>query len=119
MKEVEEIKDLVIHALEELKAVDVMVLDVRGKSNVTDFMVIASGTSSRHVKAMANNVVVEVKKAGIIPLGVEGESSSEWVLVDLVDVVVHIMLPETRDFYQLEKLWEAGSVDALAEARPQ
>jgi len=119
MKEVEEIKALVINALEELKAVDVAVLDVRGKSSVTDFMVIASGTSNRHVKAMANNVVVEAKKAGIIPLGVEGESTSEWVLVDLVDVVVHIMLPETRDFYQLEKLWEAGSVDALAEARPQ
>ncbi len=119
MKEVEEIKNLAVNALEELKAVDVVVLDVRGKSNVTDFMVIASGTSSRHVKAMANNVVVEVKKAGIVPLGVEGESTSEWVLVDLVDVVVHIMLPETRDFYQLEKLWEAGSVDALAEARPQ
>jgi len=119
MKEVEEIKALVINALEELKAVDVVVLDVRGKSSVTDFMVIASGTSNRHVKAMANNVVVEAKKAGIIPLGVEGENISEWVLVDLVDVVVHIMLPETRDFYQLEKLWEAGSVDALAEARPQ
>ncbi len=118
MKEVEEIKELVINALDDLKAVDVTVLDVRGKSNVTDFMVIASGTSGRHVKAMANNVVVEVKKAGIKPLGVEGEGSSEWVLVDLVDVVVHIMLPETREFYQLEKLWEAGSVDELAEARP-
>jgi len=119
MKEVEEIKDLVINALEDLKAVDVTVLDVRGKSSVTDFMVIASGTSGRHVKAMANSVVVEAKKAGINPLGVEGEASSEWVLVDLVDVVVHIMLPETREFYQLEKLWEAGSVDELAEARPQ
>jgi len=119
MKEVEEIKGLVVKALEDLKAVDVTVLDVRGKSSVTDFMVIASGTSNRHIKAMANNVVVEVKKAGIKPLGVEGESTSEWVLVDLVDVVVHIMLPETREFYQLEKLWEAGSVDELAEARPQ
>jgi ribosome-associated protein len=119
MKEAEEIKDLVVTALEDLKAVDVVVLDVRGKSSVTDFMVIASGTSDRHLKAMANNVVVEAKKAGIMPLGIEGEASSEWVLVDLVDVVVHIMMPETRDFYQLEKLWEAGSVDALAEARPQ
>ncbi len=119
MKEVEEIKNLVINALEDLKAVDVTVLDVRGKSSVTDFMVIASGTSGRHLKALANNVVVEVKKSGIKPLGVEGESSNEWVLVDLVDVVVHIMLPETREFYQLEKLWEAGSVDELAEARPQ
>lgn len=119
MKEVEEVKDLVVKTLDDMKAVDLTVLDVRGKSSVTDFMVIVSGTSGRHVKAMANSVVVEVKKAGINPLGVEGESTSEWVLVDLVDVVVHIMLPETRDFYQLEKLWEAGSVDELAEARPQ
>ena len=118
MKEVEEIKDLVINALDDMKGVDVVVLDVRGKSNVTDFMIIASGTSGRHVKAMANSVVVEVKKAGINPLGVEGESTSEWVLVDLVDVVVHIMQAETREFYQLEKLWEAGSVDELTEARP-
>ena len=115
----EALKVLVVQALEDLKAVDVQVLDVRDKTSVTDIMVIASGTSNRHVSAMANNVVVEVKKAGIKPLGVEGETTSEWVLVDLVDVVVHIMLPETRDFYQLEKLWEAGSVDELAEARPQ
>ena len=119
MKEVEEVKNLVVKALEDLKAVDLTVLDVRGKSSVTDYMVIVSGTSARHLKAMANNVIVESKKAGIKPLGVEGEASNEWVLVDLVDVVVHIMLPETRDFYQLEKLWEAGSVDELAEARPQ
>lgn len=119
MKEVEEVKDLVVKTLDDMKAVDLTVLDVRGKSSVTDYMVIVSGTSGRHVKAMANSVVVEAKKAGINPLGVEGESTSEWVLVDLVDVVVHIMLPETRDFYQLEKLWEAGSVDELAEARPQ
>ena len=119
MKQPEEIKDLVVNALEDLKAVDLTVLDVRGKSSVTDFMVIASGTSDRHLKAMANNVIVEAKKAGIKPLGIEGEASSEWVLVDLVDVVVHMMMPETRDFYQLEKLWEAGSVDELAEARPQ
>jgi len=119
MKEVEEVKGLVVKALDEMKAVDLTVLDVRGKSSVTDFMVIVSGTSGRHVKAMANSVVVEAKKAGIKPLGVEGEASSEWVLVDLVDVVVHVMLPETREFYQLEKLWEAGSVDELAEARPQ
>lgn len=118
MKSAEEIKDVVVNALEDLKAVDVAVLDVRGKSSVTDFMVIASGTSDRHLKAMANNVLVEAKKAEIKPLGVEGGAGSEWVLVDLVDVVVHLMMPETRDFYQLEKLWEAGSVDELTEARP-
>ncbi len=118
MKE-EELKDLVVNALEDMKAVNPVVLDVRGKSSVTDFMVIVSGTSDRHVKAMANNVVVEVKKAGIKPLGMEGDKTGEWVLVDLADVIVHVMLPDVRDFYQLEKLWEAGSVEELAEARPQ
>ncbi len=118
MKE-DELKDLVVNALEDMKAVDLIVLDVRGKSSVTDFMVIVSGTSDRHVKAMANNVVVEVKKAGVKPLGMEGDKTGEWVLVDLADVIVHVMLPDVRDFYQLEKLWEAGSVEELAEARPQ
>ena len=118
MKE-EELRDLVVNALEDMKAVDLVVLDVRGKSSVTDFMVIVSGTSDRHVKALANNVVVEVKKAGVKPMGVEGDNVGEWVLVDLTDVIVHIMQPDVRDFYQLEKLWEAGSVNELAEARPQ
>jgi ribosome-associated protein len=118
MREVEEIKDLVVKALEDMKAVDLKVLDVRGTSSVTDFMVIVSGTSDRHVKAMANNVVVEAKKQGIQPLGVEGDKVCEWVLVDLGDVVVHVMLPDVRDFYQLEKLWETGSIEELAEARP-
>ncbi|HHJ80384.1 MAG TPA: ribosome silencing factor, partial [Candidatus Tenderia electrophaga] len=78
MKEVDAIKDLAIKALEEMKAVDLAVLDVRGKSSVTDFMVIVSGTSNRHVKAMANSLIVEAKKEGIMPLGVEGETTSEW-----------------------------------------
>ena len=115
----EEIKDLAVKALEDMKAVNLVVLDVRGKSSVTDFMIIVSGTSDRHVKAMANNVVVEVKKAGVNPLGVEGENVGEWVLVDLADVIVHIMLPDVRDFYQLEKLWEAGSIDQVAGMRPK
>lgn len=117
MKE-EEIKNLAVTALEDMKAVDLVVLDVRGKSSVTDFMIIVSGTSDRHVKAMANSVVVEMKKAGVKPLGVEGGNVGEWVLVDLADVIVHIMLPDVRDFYQIEKLWEAGSVDEIAEMRP-
>lgn len=117
MKSVEEIKDLVVTALEDLKAVDLVVLDVRGKTTVADFMVIASGTSDRHVKSLANNVVVESKKADIMPLGIEGDKIGEWVLVDLSDVVVHVMLPQTRDFYQLEKLWETHAVDAVANAR--
>ena len=95
-------------ALEELKAKDVVEIDVRGKSSITDFMVIASGTSTRHVKSIANEVVVFAKKLDIMPLGVEGEREAEWVLVDLGDVVVHVMLPRVREFYALERLWTVG-----------
>lgn len=95
-------------ALEELKAKDSVEIDVRGKSSVTDFMVIASGTSTRHVKSIANEVVVFAKKLDIMPLGVEGEREAEWVLVDLGDVVVHVMLPRVREFYALERLWTVG-----------
>ena len=94
-------------ALENMKAVDVQVLDVRGISDVADFMVIASGTSDRHLRAVADRVVQMAKASGFRPLGVEGEEQGEWVLVDLPDVMVHIMLPRTREFYQLEQLWES------------
>ncbi len=101
----EELKTLVVAALEDLKGVDIKVLDVQGKTSVTDIMVIAAGTSTRQVKALAYNVVEKVKEHGVRPLGVEGQQESGWVLVDLGDVVVHVMLPEVRDFYNLEKLW--------------
>ena len=78
---------------------------VRGKTGITDFMVVACGAVDRHVKAVANNVINETRKAGLRPLGVEGEREGEWVLVDLGDVIVHVMTPQIRDFYQLEKLW--------------
>ncbi len=103
--EAAQLKELVVDALEELKAVDIRALDVRNRSNFTDFMVIASGTSDRHTRALAQKVIDRVKKAGVQPFGVEGESAGEWVLIDLVDVVVHVMLPQTREFYNLEKLW--------------
>lgn len=98
----------VLEALEELKARDVVEIDVRGKSSVTDFMVIASGTSTRHVKSIADEVVRFAKKLDVQPLGVEGEREAEWVLVDLGDVVVHAMLPRVREFYALERLWTVG-----------
>ncbi|HVI57577.1 MAG TPA: ribosome silencing factor [Luteimonas sp.] len=95
-------------AVAELKANDVVEIDVRGKTSVCDFMVIASGTSTRHVKAIADEVVRFAKKLDCQPLGVEGEREAEWVLVDLGDVVVHVMLPRVREFYALERLWTVG-----------
>ena len=102
---VNEMSQIVVDALEDVKAVDIRVLDVEAMSNFTDHMIIASGTSTRQVKALATSVVVEAKKAGIEVLGQEGENPGEWVLIDLGDVVVHIMVPQVRDFYNLEKLW--------------
>ena len=99
------LKNLVTDALEDLKAVNPVILDVTGLTDVMDYLVIASGTSNRHVKSLANNVSMEAKKQGMRPLGVEGEDAGEWVLVDFGDVVVHVMLPATRDFYDLERLW--------------
>ena len=103
---VDELRELVMNALEDLKAENIVELDVRDKTNVTDYIVVASGNSSRHVKSIANNVVMEAKKAGHPPIGVEGEAEGEWMLVDLADVVVHVMQPQIRDFYDLESLWQ-------------
>ena len=95
-------------AVEDLKAKDVVEIDVRGKTSVCDYIVIASGTSTRHVKSIADEVVRKVKDLDVLPLGVEGEREAEWVLVDLGDVVVHVMLPRVREFYALERLWTVG-----------
>lgn len=100
---------MVVAALEDLKAVDVRVLDVHDMTSITDFMVIASGTSDRHVRSLVDNVVSVAKDHGVRPLGVEGERQGQWALVDLGDVVVHVMRPEAREFYQLEKLWDVDT----------
>jgi ribosome-associated protein len=111
----EKLRDLVIAVLQDMKGVEVRALDVRGMTALTDFMVIASGTSDRHVKSLARHVLDGARAAGIKPMGVEGEQEGEWVLVDLRDVVVHVMRPQVRDFYSLEKLWsvEPGSEEGL------
>ena len=98
----------VMAAVEELNAREVVEMYVRGKSSVTDFMIVASGTSTRHVKSIADEVVKFAKRLDVQPLGVEGEREAEWVLVDLGDVVVHVMLPRIREFYALERLWTVG-----------
>lgn len=99
------LRDLVVAALEDAKGQDIVVIDLVQRQTFADFLVIASGTSTRQVKAMADRVVQRAKAAGHPPLGVEGEREAEWVLVDLADVVVHVMVPQTRAFYNLEKLW--------------
>ncbi len=104
--QIDELRNLARKVLEDLKAEDIIEMDVRDKTSVTDYIVVASGTSNRHVKSIANNVVVEAKHAGVQPLGVEGEDQAEWVLVDLGDVVVHVMQPQVREFYDLESLWQ-------------
>lgn len=98
--------DAITAALDDLKAQNVTVLDVRNLTDVTDTIVIASGTSDRHVKSLAGNVYEKAKQAGFRPLGIEGEKEGEWVLVDLQDAIVHVMLPRVREFYGLEKLWD-------------
>lgn len=101
----EQLIDLVIAALEEVKARDIVKLDVRKLTTVTDYMVVASGTSNRHVKALADAVAEKSTNAGHKPIGIEGTQGSEWVLLDLQDTLVHVMLPRVREFYNLEKLW--------------
>ncbi len=110
------VAEVVAHALDELKAMEATFLDVRHLTTVTDAMAIASGRSDRHVRAIANAVIEQSKKAGFRPIGVEGANAGEWVLVDLGDLVVHVMLPKVREFYNLEKLWDIAARDETLEA---
>lgn len=106
----DEVAKLVIAALEDVKAQDIVSINVREKTSVTDFMVIASGTSNRHVKSLVDNVLEKVKEKGVRPLGSEGLDTGEWALLDLGDVVVHVMLPTARQFYDLERLWQGAEL---------
>ena len=104
----EQLVKVAVAALEDMKGQDITIIDVRGKTSVTDFMVIASGSSSRHVKSLVDNVLEKVKEQGVRPLGSEGLDTGEWALLDLGDVVVHVMLPTARQFYDLERLWQGA-----------
>lgn len=109
---------LAIAALEDIKAQDITTIDVREKTSITDYMVIASGTSSRHVKSLVDNVLEKVKEQGVRPLGSEGLDTGEWALLDLGDIVVHVMLPTARQFYDLERLWQ-GAEQSRAHHAPE
>ncbi len=95
----------IVESLDDLKGLDVRTIEVKDISDVTDYMVLASGTSNRHVRSLVNRITEDLKESGVRPLGVEGRESSEWVLVDYGDIVVHVMQQETRGFYDLERLW--------------
>ena len=113
---IEYLLKLITSALTDMKGKDIVQLDVRGLSNVTDYMVIATGTSNRHVKSLADEVSFQAKQKGVIPLGIEGEMSGDWVLSDLGDVVVHVMQAEAREFYDLERLWNPALKENLSSA---
>ena len=110
------LKTVVTDALADMKALEVKVLDVRGLTDIADFMVIASGTSDRHVRSVAQRVVEKTKEAGFRPHGVEGQQDSDWVLIDLSEMIVHVMLPRVREFYGLEKLWDMTATKRAARA---
>lgn len=109
---IDKLKEIVVDALDDLKGVDIKTIDVRGKTSITDFMIIASGTSDRHVKAIAEAVAFRAKQKGCPPMGQEGVRDGEWALIDLNGVVVHVMQSKVRDFYQLERLWNVDPAEA-------
>jgi ribosome-associated protein len=110
------LKTVILAALDDMKALEVKILDVRGLTDIADFMVIASGTSDRHVRSVAQRVVEKAKEAGFRPHGVEGQQDGDWVLIDLNEMIVHVMLPRVREFYGLEKLWDMTVTKRAARA---
>ena len=118
--ELDKLVELARKALDDMKGIDIQVIDIQGKSSMTDFIILASGSSSRHVKSLANGVAVAVKEAGEEPMGTEGVGEGEWVLVDLNSVIVHVMLPDVREYYKLEKMWERPeAVEKIAAIRDE
>jgi ribosome-associated protein len=116
-RKVRTVETVVNDALADMKALQVKLLDVRGLTDIADFMIIASGTSDRHVRSVAQRVVEKCKEAGFRPLGVEGQQDGDWVLIDLSELIVHVMLPRVREFYGLEKLWDMTITKRAAAAR--
>lgn len=114
----EALADFVVDVLDDMKAESIRRIDVRDLMSVMDFMVVASGRSDRHVRALADRLLERCKEAGYRPLGVEGQKTGEWILVDLNDVVVHVMLPSVREFYGIEKLWGISALEDAADTRP-
>lgn len=112
--ETEALADLVVEALDDLKGLDIRRIDVRDRTSVTDIMVIVSGTSERHIRSLADRVVERAREHDMKPLGIEGDNGSDWMLLDLGDVIVHVMLPEKREFYNLEKLWSLAGREPAA-----
>ncbi len=102
----EELRDLAVKVLDEMKGIDIVTIDVRPLTSITDYMIICTGRSTRQVKALAESIAVKAKELQVKTVRTEGDREGEWTLVDLGDIVVHVMLPETRSFYSLEDLWE-------------
>jgi ribosome-associated protein len=110
------LKTVILDALDDMKALEVKFLDVRGLTDIADFMVIASGTSDRHVRSVAQRVVEKAKEAGFRPHGIEGQQDGDWVLIDMNEMIIHVMLPRVREFYGLEKLWDMTATKRAARA---
>jgi len=114
--ELDALKALTLEAIEDVKAFDIKMIDVQGRNSLTDVLIFASARSDRQAKAIANNIIEKSKQAGVQPVGVEGMQTGDWVLVDLGDIVVHVMLPQVRDFYNIEKLWDIDKPSETTES---
>lgn len=112
--QLEALQQVVIDAMQDVKAFDIKTINVQGRHSLTDMLIFASGRSDRQVRAIAKQIIEKSKQAGVRPLGVEGLDTGDWVLVDLGDIVAHIMLPPVRDFYNIERLWEVEMADATS-----